>query len=269
MDVYGIGKVTGVFETFVPGVFLLINLALAVAYLPVQDDRVSAFWLLLKFNTAVGVVIAVAFGYLIGVLLRLLKARRPDLTSACLLRACRRLFRFEKKLPLRLREHFPYICRMKELCSESYGPDALDFHHVVWEPWARPKGNQGFFNFLKLIVASIDQQAAVEMARAESLCRYVSGMAYALVFSMLAILAAMAYQRAAEGIWVPGLVLLIVFYAFAAIGILANFRDLRLKEAATLFTFSFNNRKTLLRKLPSCKDSGRDRCPDPEGSRET
>jgi type IV secretory pathway VirB3-like protein len=103
------------------------------------------------------------------------------------------------------------------------------------------KGDKEFFNFCKSVVGSLDKDAAAEMYSAEALCRYISGMFYALLFALVAILMALVFIHIARLV----LAILLVVYAVAFAAILANYRFLRIKEVKTVFSVAFCKRDSL------------------------
>jgi hypothetical protein len=77
-----IGGARGIFEIFVPGVFLLVNLAAMVFLLPFIDEDTKSFILDSASNPVLSLVIMVCFAYLLGVILRLFRVDRADRLSA-------------------------------------------------------------------------------------------------------------------------------------------------------------------------------------------
>ncbi|HDN64854.1 MAG TPA: hypothetical protein ENF23_00930 [Methanosarcinales archaeon] len=81
MNIPAIGGTRGVFEIFVPGAFLLLNLAAVVYLLPFIDEDTKRFISGCGSNPALSLVILLCFGYLIEVILRLFRAETVDENS--------------------------------------------------------------------------------------------------------------------------------------------------------------------------------------------
>lgn len=123
-------------------------------------------------------VVGVVFGYLFGTVLRLLRTQWDDQLSAWWIRtfhASRRLFTLGS---------FPYAIPMRRRCRDALPRRVCGFYDRVWAPPPRRKGNLFAFDFFKTLIAASDSAAALEIAAAEALSRFVSGMFYALVLSV-------------------------------------------------------------------------------------
>ena len=86
MNIPTIGGTRGIFEIFVPGVFLLLNIGIVTYVFPFLDNRTREVISSITSNSILDLIIAVCFGYLIGILLRLLKTDYVDALSASWLR---------------------------------------------------------------------------------------------------------------------------------------------------------------------------------------
>ncbi len=160
MDVPAIGKTRGIFEIFVPGVFLLINVT-GVLYLLSQTVK-SLEFIGKCIRYIIGqpgliLIILICFGYLIGMILRLLMTDLPDQLSA-------RYHRFFNRKKSKKNdgsynswsiEEFPYIeyigeLILRDLCDTS--SPIYEFYKKVWESRKRKEGNKRFFNFCKTML---------------------------------------------------------------------------------------------------------------------
>ena len=86
MNIPTIGGSRGIFEIFVPGTFLLLNLSVIVYMFPFTDEETRRLIAAGASNPASALIIAISFGYLMGVLLRLFRTDLPDNLSAAWLR---------------------------------------------------------------------------------------------------------------------------------------------------------------------------------------
>lgn len=251
MNIPTIGGARGIFEIFVPGMFLLLNLGAIVYLFPFTDDETKRLIVSGASNPVLVLVIAVGFGYLIGVLLRLFQTDLPDKWSAAWLRRFRRHARKGKdEFKLYATEEFPYIGWIGEVCKEYLPPEAQAFYDKVWAGRKRAGHNKQFFNYCKTLISSSDERAANEIYAAESLTRYISGMFYALAFSVVLILVTVILRYFASGQTMAGPIIILLAYLFAIVEILQHFRVIRIKEVETVFTASFRNREIFEQRLP-------------------
>jgi hypothetical protein len=234
-----IGGARGLFEIFVPGVFLLMNLVGTVYFLPFTDDvtkrQITAF----RDAPILELLVAVPFGYLAGVVLRLFRTEASDRASAAFLRLYdRNAHGGKRENNLYAYESFPYSGWLSYLAEHRLPPAAHDFYVSLW--LGRPY--RQFLNFCKIVVSSSDLAAAAEIYSAESLSRYISGMFYALVIAVLLLLT-LVVARLSAGVDVGvALLIFIATYVAGIVAILANFRFIRIKEVETIFAASFKNR---------------------------
>jgi hypothetical protein len=243
-----IGGGRGVFEIFVPGLFLLLNMWAALYLLPATDESTRRYLQTLVSRPALGVLVIIPFGYLAGVVLRLFRTDLPDRHSAWF----QRVFRTrgtKSETTLWAHEPFPYPGWLSYLVRERFPEDAGRFFSFLWQthlhasdPQEGRKRKQ-FVNFCKVVVCSADPAAAAEVYSAESFSRYISGMYYALCLALL-MLATSAVMRSFAGVPVGlGLVVLLASYAVGILAILANFRFIRIKEIETIFAATYKNRE--------------------------
>lgn len=244
MNIPTIGGARGLFEIFVPGMFLLLNLGLVIYSLPFVDDETRDFILASVSNPVLIIVFAVGFGYLIGVLLRMFRTDRPDRWSAWWLRTFDRNARQGKEeYRLYACDRFPYIEWLGADCQKCLPCEAQEFYENVWRRHQRPgKQNKQFFNFCKALINSHDEQAANEIRAAESLSRYVAIMFHALTIAFPFLFVTVILRYIVFRQILAGLVAILVGYGWAMIGILTHFRFIRMKEVETVFAASFANR---------------------------
>jgi hypothetical protein len=248
MNIPTIGGARGIFEIFVPGMFLLVNLGVVVYLFPFVDEETKRLITAGARDPVVALLVTVGFGYLVGVLLRLFRPDLPDKLSAAWIRGFRPRGRQGKReLGLWAREDFPYFGWIDEVCRECLGSDeALEFYGKTWgriDEGREKKGLSGpFFNVCKVLVSCADEKSANEVYVAEALTRYMSGMFYALVFAFLMILVTVILRYVLDGETMVGLIIVLCFYLFAIGAILSRFRSIRAKEVETVFAASFKNR---------------------------
>jgi hypothetical protein len=235
-----IGGARGIFEIFVPGVFLLLNVVAAIYMFPLVSYETRSIMVEIGSNPVIGLIVLVSFGYLMGVILRLFRAEAADRMSAWFLRIVdRRAWGGETENNRYAYEKFPYSECLETVCNRWMHDNAISFYNDVW----KGKASKSLFNFCKIIITISDERSASEIYSAESLSRYISGMLYALAASTILLL----------GVWITDLVVtdssnvalifVIILYLFGIFAILRNFRFIRLKEVETIFAVSFKNRK--------------------------
>jgi hypothetical protein len=176
-NIRAIGGAGGVFHILVPGVFLLINLIGCVYIFPLTPLETKTEIENVLGNSAMGLLITLGFGYLIGVILRIFRSEYPDQLSAKFLRIYDSNARPPETDKNRYAyEKFPYTQWIGQaICS--LPNDVKEFYNNAW----RDSGTRRFLNFAKIFVISEDERAGNEIYAAESLCRYISSMFYALV----------------------------------------------------------------------------------------
>lgn len=234
-----LGGTGNLFHVLVPGVFLVLNLAACMYWLPFLNiDQRSELEKLLG-NPVLGVTVVLAFGYLAGVILRIFRSEFPDRLSAIFLQRTDSAARNPKASAAGYAHNrFPYTPWMQEI-SHRLPPDAQKFYDNVWKNY----DSKDFLNFAKLLVVSEDERAAGEIHAAESLCRYISGMFYAVFVataSCLFVVVAQLFGDESSCDVVP--ITLVAVYFVTIVGILRNYRFMRIKEVQTVFYASFKNR---------------------------
>jgi hypothetical protein len=243
MNVPAIGGAKGLFEIFVPGVFLLLNIGLAIFLSPFVDDETKELLVLSASNPILSLVVAVSFGYPIGVILRLFRTNFPDKLSAAWHRRFSRYARNRSGgYKLYAIEEFPYIGWIEEVCKSYLPHEALDFYHNTWGELKEVGENKQYFNFSKVLISAQDERSSVEIYAAEALSRYISGMFYALSFAFLMLLTVAVIIFLQLGKIQIGLLIILLSYLFAILVIIRQFRFIRIKEVEIVFAASYKNR---------------------------
>ena len=249
MNIPTIGGTRGVFEIFVPGAFLLLNLAAVVYLLPFIDEDTKSFISGCGSTPALGLVIILCFGYLIGVILRLFGVEPVDKLSAKWIQMTKtRAQQEDGVFKLWARERFPYIGWIGEVCKSDLPPNTVEFYYNTWASRRREGRNTHFFNFCKTIINSVDERAANEIYAAEALSRYISGTFYSLVIASCLLLVTAVLNHGSLGIMIP-LLLIVVVYVLAISAILNFFRFIRIKEVEIVFAATFRHRSIFYGKL--------------------
>ncbi|MBK9928068.1 MAG: hypothetical protein IPP66_22590 [Anaerolineales bacterium] len=259
MNIPTIGGTRGIFEIFVPGVFLLLNIGAVLFSIPTLDDHTKNMLASLASNSVLDVIVSICFGYLIGILLRLLKTDALDKLSAWWLRTFDKNAREKNhqagKPTYRLfaTEGFPYIGWVGEVAAGYLPPEAFHFYNQVWAKRKRDSNqNKQFFNFCKLVVSSNDEHVSDEIYAVEALTRYIAGMFYALLLASIMIIVTIALHIAI-GEWVIGFFILLAAYLLAIIIIVQRFRKIRIKEVEAVFAASYKNRELFEEKKTKAK----------------
>ena len=235
----------GFFEILMPGIFLVLNLALtaylltsalAPQFLPTINSAIKYC-----ANPAIVISLLVIFGYPVGVVMRLYKNARIDDRSA------RHIGRFHpgNRDALYLKDKFFYGNWMREKCRSRMPAEVARFYDEYWadKDTGDSRKNTTFFNFCKTVVAKHDPQSGNEIFAAEALGRFVAGSYYALRFSvgLMVLNAFCVYARfSTHAALLP--MILAAGYAYLLHVILSQYRLLRCKEVDTVFNACFANR---------------------------
>lgn len=208
-------------------------------------------WQLLD-KEIVAIATGIVLGYLVGVLLRLLRCESLDALSAKWLKRFDSGAREPSRSPEQqeskdgpreafkeyVTDPFPYFNWIRRLCKENYGStQAKGFFKRNWDPIhlkQKDENNRQFFNFRKMLIASARPSGVSEVNAAESFTRYMALMFYALVLSSSA-LSVVALIRACVGQPVWHFASLAVTYLVSTFLIVIHFRSIRIKEVETLF----------------------------------
>ena len=242
-----IGEARGVFEIFIPGLFLLLNLWAALYLLPATDETTKRYIQTLASRPVLAAMVVIPFSYLAGVILRLFRTDLPDRHSGLFQRLfpARHLTREEAPWAY---EEFPYPEWLAYLVQHRFPEKARPFLLGWWSTspgnhqTADPRKRKQFINFCKVVISSADPAAAAELYAAESLSRYIAGMYYALCLSLLMLVTAAVSRLSAREPVSLGHVALVASYAVGIVAILANFRFIRIKEVETIFAATYKNR---------------------------
>jgi hypothetical protein len=240
----GTGK--GLFDIFVPGVFLLLNLGGALFILPLAHGLLvwqPTGW---AGSAVIGTTLGISFGYLLGVILRVLRVNAADRLSALFLQYYSwRPWRRSVHSPAYLTDRFPFIDSLRIRCHRDYPQSAAAFFDEVWAKANDGGGGQAFFNLCKLMVISEDERMAAEINAAEALTRYMASICYALAMSWIAWSgAALWLALTVHAVPMP-VFFLLVTYVLAIAVIMRNLRLVRLKEVETVFGAAFKCRGVL------------------------
>jgi hypothetical protein len=207
-----------------------------------------------KQNEVVAAVGMICAAYLLGVLMRILQVEWVDELSAMFIR------RFGKGARNRdgsfrpyAEERFPYIGHIGLICKTHLSREASRFHGSTWAPRLQAGGrkhNKPFFNFCKSLVHHTDWGAAGEIHADESLSRYIAGMFYSLLASLLLmglLVVVLLAENSTDAIWLP--VVLMAAYTLFVLVILKQFRFIRIKEAEAVFAACLSKKEELERLL--------------------
>jgi len=248
MNIPTIGGAKGIFEIFVPGLFLFLNLVLVLYLFPFSEKETNSLISLCISNQIFGLVITISFSYLIGVILRLFRTDLADEWSAKFIRRFKSSVKQDGVYKLFAIENFPYLNWIGEVSKSYLSEDAEKFYKEFWHI-KKEHGHKNFFNFNKVLITSVDERSANEIYSAEALTRYISSMFYALFFSFCLISFTLILRYIVLGTIMKGLLIISTAYLFAMLGILAHFRFIRIKEVETVFAACFINQSKIKKKL--------------------
>jgi hypothetical protein len=245
VNVPSVGGPRGIFEIFAPGLFLLLNIVGGIYLVPFTDEATKKQLASVAASPALAVFVVVSFGYLAGVVLRILRSEVPDRASKKFLQLydgnARGGEREDSETDIGnsyAYADFPYHRWLETVVRRRFPQDVNAFFTAVW----KGKSSKQFLNFCKVVLSVSDPLAAVEIYAAESLSRYISGMFYALGTALL-IAAVVTCSRIAVGARLGAAVPVAAgAYIVGLIAILANFRFIRIKEVETIFAAAFKNR---------------------------
>ena len=128
-----IGGASGIFEVFVPGLFLLLNLIGVIFFLPFPQKQIEESIFKIFASPALSLVIVIGFGYLMGVLLRIFRAEAADKWSGKYLRLFDKNCRGgEKRRNLYAYQLFPYVGWLGVISQRSMSNDVLEFFYKYW-----------------------------------------------------------------------------------------------------------------------------------------
>lgn len=128
-----IGGTSGLFEVFVPGIFVLLNIIGAIYYFPLQTESAKNNIIQLLENPALSIIIIICFGYLLGVILRIFRAQMPDQWSASYHRLINKKYRGNiRRENLLMCQNFPYIGWLGVICQDSLPKEIQEFYYNYW-----------------------------------------------------------------------------------------------------------------------------------------
>lgn len=240
MNIPTIGGARGIFEIFIPGTFLLLNLASVVYLLPFIDEDTKNLFLDVTSNPGLSLIIIICFGYLIGIILRLFSTKSTDKLSVIFNKIFVPHAKENGELKPWFKEDFPYSSWIGEICKSYLPHEAHDFYNNTWGK--HEKVGRQTMNFYKTVISSTNEKAAFEIYSAESLTRYISGIFYSLViaFCLLFITLILKLYISREIIIILPLILLLYLFGIAII--LKYYRFIRIKEVETVFAAAFVER---------------------------
>jgi hypothetical protein len=263
-----VGEIRGVFEIFVPGLFLLIHLVLFV-YCLQPGDTIENFLKNLSGNATVASILGLPVAYMLGLALRLARTNPADTVARKLfrtVRGARGMWNDGAEWWETEGEHgasdwiqterFPYPVLMMARTAVSL-PEAREFYKDTWaqsvvvrdRPGKKPlppiRMDLFRFNVFKTAVGSVDERAGREMQGAELMVRHSASMIYALFWSTLVnIVGGFGHIASLAGL-TPLLVGIGVIESVLVFRALPNLRFLRIAEVELVFTFSFLNQARL------------------------
>lgn len=226
-----VGGTRGIFEIFIPGAFLLLNITCVVYVWSGSGSDIRQFITTVSSQSVVGLAVLVSFGYLLGVVLRLLKTSAPDRWSGYFGWL---ICKIKGKSGEAFLEQFPYSKHIEKVARKKLPEDVQKFYIEFWGK-SSADGNREFFNYCKTIINALDDKSASEIYAAEALTRYVASMFYALLTSFVLVIAAAVANSS------PGLIVFVCTYFTAIIVILRHLRFLRVKEVETVFAAAMRN----------------------------
>ena len=255
MEIPKIANTKGIFEIFIPGTFLIVNMmgVFILFFHSYIDTNLNDQSFLVKFlmNPVFCTIILICFGYLAGIVLRLLRPEMPERWSK---------FYHNKKYANNditfFDSEFPYLEWFDYLFKNSNYPE--EYKSTFERIWCSGIGishKKHFFNFYKLLVCFHDKDVAEEIFSAEAVSRYNVGMFYALLISIVLLFITAVtfplYEFFLYGffdfhdlyIFIIGFLFFIYLFSFKTI--VSNFRLIRIKEVETVIIASLKNEKKL------------------------
>lgn len=240
-----IGGTRGIFEIFIPGLFLLLNIVAFFAIIFHNTFKIDINLSGLTDKTLIAVLLIIGFGYLLGVILRLFRAERADKASMWLIRILHgALFKKDDMSKKFAFEDFPYIQWLNFTFKERLSKEIYTFFKDYWLDY----NNKTYFNFIKTIISVEDEKTSSEIYAQESLSRYISSMFYALLFSIIFIIILLLYIdiNSINNFDISILWSFLILYIFLTIGILSNYRFIRIKEVHIVIALSYKHKYSIL-----------------------
>lgn len=242
-----IGAARGIFEIFVPGLFLLLNLSFVVNAAVPEDDPIRRAIGSIVGVPLVALFISIPFGYLLGVILRIVRVEAADAMSAWTIKMRKRKKKLDEEDRLYYLDSFPFLKWLESRSSKAYPKEAKQFYDDEWTNRPAGKHGRGFFNFCKQMLVSEDSAAFVEVAAAEAFSRYIASIVYALLFSIVLLTGLGVYKFFAEGSFSAAFLAFVGVYGLCLFFIVPNYRLVRLKEVEIVFASTFKNRSRIFK----------------------
>lgn len=244
-NIPSIRQSSGVFEIFVPGVFLLVNY-LAAIFIAVYPELQKIPPPAPAETIAFGLILFTCLGYLFGMALRLLKTSRPDRLSGWLnLLRCKIL---RKQPPLWVIEPYPYIGWSSIKIQKDLPPQVHQFYLEFWKDRKTVSENTRFINYCKNLLNVKDNPITVEIAAAEATLRFLSGMFYSLIISIIVLIGVITTTNSGASCRQYIIFIVILPYLICLYIITSNFRLFRLKEVDIIFDATYQNKDLFLNK---------------------
>ncbi len=250
MEIPRIGEAKGIFEVFLPGAFLFIHIVAFIVIMlqPMSTLEATDSILYEILNSTFYIILVfICFGYLLGVFLRLLRPGGLDKISGFLMFVLQR----RNRNMVMKSKRFPYFEWIEELCIECYqNEDITKFYRNIWADKRNSKYKRQFFNYCKNIIYFNNKDSSKEVFSAEAMIRFLTGICYALVFSIIGITICLlllkfhsSYIEYYGPAYSNGLIIFLAVYMVVFIVLLLNFRISRIKEVETVFISTFNNKE--------------------------
>lgn len=242
-NIPSIRQSSGVFEIFVPGVFLLVN-CLAAVFIAIYPELEKIPPPAPAETIAFGLILFTCLGYLFGMALRLLKTSTPDKLSAWI----HRTWRKQPPLSLWNTEKYPYIDWTGVKIQKYLPPAAYQFYLEFWKERKTDEESTRFINHCKNLLNAKDNSIMVEIAAAEATLRFLSGMFYSLGISIVVLTVVITTTNSGISCWRYIAFPIILPYIICLYIITLNFRAFRAKEVDTVFDATFQNKDLFLNK---------------------
>lgn len=246
MNIPALKGTRGVFDIFVPGLFLQLNILIFIAFLPVMRTHIQGALVMMKDNQWILLATMSVLSYLLGVILRMFRAETADRLSAWYIQKTDKPAKkftntnYDETVAYAF-ENFPYLRWLEYVYTNRFTKDPKSFFEKIWK--GRIKKN--FFNFAKTVISIHDERAAIEMIAAEELSRYTASMLYSLMVAVLFLLVDLIinlFYRTSMPVW---LLLIMTAYLIMIREILRSYRYMRIKEVETVFAATYKNQDLL------------------------
>lgn len=148
-------------------------------------------------------------------------------------------------------EPFPYIKWIGIVVKYNLPDSAAEFYEKVWKEQLKLGGNMRFFNFCKRLIFQKDDPIIDNLVSSETTVRYLSGMTYALMYTIITMLMVLFFRLILFEFdnFLIVLILLLFLYVWSFLVIVKNYKYLRIREVELLFDISFKYRNELKKQL--------------------